>query len=132
MTALETELPRARVCGCYFHFNQALWKRVQGLGLAAAFRHDHRLAAIIPYHRTLNDAVQVRHPSLWMFLRHLKDQQQLAEEKLERADRGDPPPTRRRKWRELEARLQRLREHYIAGRRDLASFWKAVSRNVFL
>ncbi|CAL8398061.1 unnamed protein product [Boreogadus saida] len=56
----------------------------------------------------------------WLrLLRRTKDQQQLAEEKLERADQGDPPPTRRRKWRELEARLQRLREHYIAGRRDL-------------
>lgn len=47
ITALETELTRTRVCGCYFHFNQALWKRVQGLGLAPAFRHDHRLAAVI-------------------------------------------------------------------------------------
>ncbi|CAL8370015.1 unnamed protein product [Gadus morhua 'NCC'] len=73
----------------------------------------------------------------WKSLNHeagpySKDQHQLAEQKLERADRADPPPIRRRKWRELEARLQRLREHYIAGRRDLASFWKAVSRNVFL
>ncbi|KAG5269297.1 hypothetical protein AALO_G00200450 [Alosa alosa] len=40
------------------------------------------------YHRTLNNAVQVRHPSLWMCLHHLKDQQQLAEEKLEMAARG--------------------------------------------
>lgn len=84
----------------------------------------------VAYHRTLNDAVQVRHPSLWMFLRHLKDQQQLAEEKLEMADRGDAPPNRRRKWRELEARLQRLREQYIAGRRHLASYWKAVTRSI--
>ena len=26
---LETELPRARVSACYFHFCQALWRRVQ-------------------------------------------------------------------------------------------------------
>ena len=47
ITALETELPRSRVCGCYFHFNQALWRRVQELGLSAAYRHDGRLASVI-------------------------------------------------------------------------------------
>ncbi|KAL2089322.1 hypothetical protein ACEWY4_014010 [Coilia grayii] len=194
VAAVETELPRARVCGCFFHFTQALWRRVQSLGLAPAFRDDRRLKEVIRKvmalghlplpvvgnnfellaqhrrtrraqrdHPELQDFLQyvgntyvhrgaafppamwnvfrrnmeqrtnnhVHHPSLWTFLRHLKDQQQLTEEKVEQADLGDAPPTRRRKWRELKARLQRLKGQYTTGRRNLSSYWWAVSRTNF-
>ncbi|KAL8582247.1 hypothetical protein ACOMHN_037004 [Nucella lapillus] len=58
------------------------------------------------YHRTLNDAIRTRHPNLWSFIRQLKDHQTLTEEAIFRAERGDAPPPRRRKWRELEETLQ--------------------------
>jgi transposase-like protein len=38
MTALETELPRSRICACYFHYTQALWRKVANLGLVAQYR----------------------------------------------------------------------------------------------
>lgn len=41
LTALETELPGAARKGCYFHFCQSLWRRIQALGLARAYRR-HR------------------------------------------------------------------------------------------
>jgi len=34
IAAVETELPNSRISGCYFHFGQTLWGRVQSLGLS--------------------------------------------------------------------------------------------------
>ena len=45
--ALETELPRCRVRGCYFHFCQSLWRRVQNLGLANPYRRRRCLRNVI-------------------------------------------------------------------------------------
>lgn len=47
ITAVETELPRAQISGCYFHFNQNLWRKVQNLGLATEFRQNQRLKKVI-------------------------------------------------------------------------------------
>lgn len=43
MTALGTELPTSTLSGCYFHFNQSLWRHLQQIGLASHYRHDRRL-----------------------------------------------------------------------------------------
>ncbi|KAJ8360335.1 hypothetical protein SKAU_G00168600 [Synaphobranchus kaupii] len=80
------------------------------------------------YHRTLNDAVQVRHPSLWLFIRRLKDRQTLTEERTTMAERGEAPPPRRRKWRDLETQLLRLKGQYNDGNRNIESYWRAVSK----
>lgn len=47
LVALETEFPRARISACYFHFCQALWRKVQELGLTRPFRRDERLRIMI-------------------------------------------------------------------------------------
>ena len=36
--AVEREFPKAEVKGCYFHYCQALWRKVQNLGLAVQGR----------------------------------------------------------------------------------------------
>ena len=46
-TALETDLPQTRIRGCYFHFNQSLWRRVQEFGLVRAYRINNRTKKII-------------------------------------------------------------------------------------
>ncbi len=76
----------------------------------------------------MNDAVVVKHPSLWTFIRHLKDRQAIVEGSLDAARRGDEPPPRRRKWRNLERRLIRLKRQYNTGNRNLDSYWAAVSQ----
>ena len=43
LSACETELPGSTVQGCYFHFTQNMWKKVQELGLSADYRTDERL-----------------------------------------------------------------------------------------
>ena len=47
MTAVETEFPRARISGCYFHFTQSLWRHVQQLGLASLYRQNTELKKLI-------------------------------------------------------------------------------------
>ncbi|KAI8516518.1 hypothetical protein Bbelb_050990 [Branchiostoma belcheri] len=37
ITAHKTEFPDATVSGCYFHFCQSLWRRIQNLGLAGSY-----------------------------------------------------------------------------------------------
>lgn len=38
--AVNTELPNAEVCACYFHYCQSLWRKVADVGLASVYR-DH-------------------------------------------------------------------------------------------
>ncbi|KAL8608788.1 hypothetical protein ACOMHN_065524 [Nucella lapillus] len=60
-------------------------------------------------------------------LRVLKDRQAVAEQQLAAARRGQAPPTRRRKWRVLEANLIRLKNAFRNGDRNLQEYWRAVS-----
>jgi hypothetical protein len=38
--AIEDELPETRIRGCYFHFAQSLWRKIQELGLEKLYRTD--------------------------------------------------------------------------------------------
>ncbi|XP_074655654.1 uncharacterized protein LOC141909168 [Tubulanus polymorphus] len=201
ITAVETELPQTNIGGCYFHFNQALWRHVKLLGLVRAYRQDNRLRKIVrkvmslgflpvaivrnnfrlllnrnstrrairqyptlddflfyventyingqfpiplwnvyernmdcrtnnnaeAFHRRWNDQVQVRHPNLWILIRHLKDLQAQTANSIAQMNRGGDPTVRRRKWRNLETRLRRLKREYEDGDRDASNYWRAVS-----
>lgn len=41
--AIETERPRTRIWGCYFHFTQSLWRKIQEVGLARIYRRRRRV-----------------------------------------------------------------------------------------
>jgi hypothetical protein len=47
MTAIAFEFPRSRLSGCYFHFNQSLWRGVQRFGLTTAYKQDRKLRKLI-------------------------------------------------------------------------------------
>ena len=47
MIAVETEFPMTRICCCYFHFNQSLWRHVQQLGLSGEYRRSYTVGKII-------------------------------------------------------------------------------------
>lgn len=73
-----------------------------------------------------NNAVAVRHPSLWTFIRCLKDQQATLENTVEATDNGEPAPKRKKKWRDLAERITRLQQDYDQGVRNLDQYWNAV------
>jgi len=45
--AVETEFPRCRISGCYFHFTQSLWRHIQQVGLAREYRRNLDLKRVI-------------------------------------------------------------------------------------
>ena len=38
--SLELQFPSACIDGCYFHFTQCLWQKVQSLGLVEEYKED--------------------------------------------------------------------------------------------
>lgn len=47
LIAVNTEMPNAHVCPCYFHFCQSLWRRVLNVGLASAYREHASVRKLI-------------------------------------------------------------------------------------
>jgi hypothetical protein len=45
---------------------------------------------------------------------------------MDAVNRGDAPPTRRRKWRDLDHRLIQLKQEYRNGVRNLEEYGDAV------
>ena len=45
--AVETELPNTRVSGCYFHFCQSLWRKIQELGLSQMYRRRRKVRKLL-------------------------------------------------------------------------------------
>lgn len=45
--SVQSEFPRAKVSGCYFHYCQSLYKKVNNLGLAIPYRRDPQLKEAI-------------------------------------------------------------------------------------
>lgn len=41
INAIHHELPMTQVKGCNFHFSQAIWRKVQDLGLVELYKSDH-------------------------------------------------------------------------------------------
>ena len=204
LSAVETELPRTVAEGCYFHFNQSLWRHIQDLGLAREYRHDEQLKQLLckvmsigflptalvrnnfqllrherqtqrfitryavlndffnyvyntyitgtfriplwnvyernmdcrtnnnaeSFHRAWNNRVGVRHPNIWIYIRHLKDLQALTESDIRAMNRGGHPTKRANHWKRLENRLVALKMEYRQGDRDLDDYWTAVSHLV--
>ena len=82
------------------------------------------------FHQRWNIAVGVRHHSLWNFIRVLKDQQAINETAIEGMRNGNLPPRRKRKWRNLEERTERLKRQYRGGERDINAYWRGICQCV--
>jgi hypothetical protein len=67
-----------------------------------------------------------KHPAIWIFIRKMKDEQRLSQISAAAALRGDPPHSRKRKWRDVERRIIRLKREYNDGDRDIAEYWNAI------
>lgn len=83
------------------------------------------------YHSRWNKAVGVRHPSLWQFIRVLKDQQAVNNVNIRAIRNGEEPPRRRRKWRLLENRIETLKTRYNQGDMNINAYWRAVCHLIY-
>lgn len=72
----------------------------------------------------------MRHPSIWTFIRKLKDEQSVREVNVQHMWNGGKPLLRRLKWRRLEERIVRLKEELNNGNRDILQFWLAIKHVV--
>ena len=81
------------------------------------------------FYASWNESVSRPHPSLWLFIRKLKDRQKSTEVslRLRAATQGELAPLRKRKWRRLEQRIINLKQDYQNGDRDIQSYWNAVA-----
>lgn len=79
------------------------------------------------FHNAWNQRVQVAHPSLWVFIRHLKDIQTTTETAIDCAQRGAPVQRPVRKWRVLNRKIQRQIRRYATGAISLERYWRHIS-----
>ena len=82
------------------------------------------------FHNRWNRKVGVRHPNLWVFIRKLKDEESNSRRTVHTANRGEAPPARKRSFRLLQQRIERLQASYSDGRRDISRYWRAVAYSV--
>jgi len=85
-----------------------------------------RHCAVDSYHNRWNRLVSVRHPSLWHFIRRLKDEERRISRSVRQPRAGIQLSHRRRKWRMLEERIDRLKMQYNNGTITLTHYWDAV------
>jgi len=74
---------------------------------------------LLGLHNRWNRTVGIRHPNLWIFIRKMKDEERQSRFLIRAADRGDQPPTRKRKFRNLETRIRLLKQDYAVGNKML-------------
>lgn len=90
----------------------------------------HLRIAVTGFHSRWNKRVEVRHPNIWVFIRKLKDEEKHVRHRVRAAEQGEPAPRRKRRYRLLEERVQRLRREYGVGARCVDEYWRAVAHSV--
>ncbi|KAK3105294.1 hypothetical protein FSP39_021789, partial [Pinctada imbricata] len=76
----------------------------------------------IAFNKRWNATVGRVHPNLWYFLRKLRTEEKRGSLAIAATRRGDPPPPRKRKYRRLQERIDRLQQDYRRGRRTAVQY----------
>lgn len=79
------------------------------------------------FHSKWNRFVGTKHPSLWIFIRKLKDEERSERRRIRTVHEGRDGPKMRRKWRKLEKRIKRLKREYRRGIRNAGQYWGAMT-----
>ena len=88
------------------------------------------VSIFLAFHRRWNQKLERRRPSLWVFIRMLKDEQRLVGVTTRAAERGEARPPQRKKWRDMEESIGRLKREYSQGERTVEEYWNAVLHSV--
>jgi hypothetical protein len=84
----------------------------------------------VGFYRRWNRTVGRRHPNLWVFIRKLKDEEVKCRVAIRSGQRGAAPPNKKRRYRQLQERVDRLKDGYQRGTRSLNNYWAAVAHAV--
>jgi hypothetical protein len=82
------------------------------------------------YHNRLADISGRHKPCLWVFIRIIKDEERFVKRAARRARQGYAGPSRKRKHRLLERRIQPIKQQYSRGQKSLSEYWAAVTQVV--
>ena len=113
--------PAKTECGGLLNYYEDTWldgdfpPRMWNVHTAATRTNN----AVEGWYNRLNRAIGCSHPNTYQLLTVLKTEQATTDLTLARADTGAPPPPRRRKYRDLDRRLDRLRGEYRNGQTQL-------------
>ena len=119
----------------FFFYRELVLIHVQTFVKERAYNSVHciRNIKIVPYkifsafNRRWNTDVGRRHPNLWHFINKLRAEEVKCTLAVAASDRGEEPPRRKRKYRDLERRIRRLKRSYRAGNRTLTQYWNAMT-----
>ena len=188
--------PNTTIRGCFFHYTQCIWRKVQNCGLTTEFRENeefHRLvrrAGVLPlvpghrvedvwfqaledsddqtapvmrfkdyvtetwveghlemwnhfdhdgprttnavegWHNKFNRMCRRAHPNIFVFLELLQKEQAANEAKIIQITAGGVVRPKKRKYRQLDSRLQSLKNRLRQGEMDLMAYADAASHLV--
>lgn len=66
--ALRAEFSNVQISGCYFHFGQAIWRRVQNLGLVSLYKSDDNFQRCIHLTSSLPLVPLVEVDTAWAYI----------------------------------------------------------------
>ncbi|XP_048764782.2 uncharacterized protein LOC125672628 [Ostrea edulis] len=191
--AVKDNFPNTTIRGCFFHYTQCIWRKVQNCGLTTEFRENedfHRLvrrAAVLPlvpdhrvedvwfqalednddntdaimrfkdyvtetwveghlhlwnhfdhdgprttnaveeWHHKFNRMCRRAHPNIFVFVEMQKKEQAANEAKIIQITAGGVVCPKKRKYRQLDSRLQRLKDRMRQGQMDIVAYADAAS-----
>lgn len=195
--AIKNSFPNSKHKGCLFHYNQALWRKVQEYGLVRSFRKSKKVKKFIKmfmalpfvpvllvrctfeelcqkavskkpelacftdyikrtwingtfpvkmwnvyqsdirsnnrvegWHHKLNSSVGKVHPHIYELIMHLKNQQSETTVQLQRIRLGAGQPARKRKFVELDSRIDNLTARYENGELSTMSFLRNIRHSI--
>ena len=73
-----------------------------------------------------NKEIGTTKPNLWKVISQLQHQELHTRLDMRRKDRGEPPPLKKKKIRDLDSRLLRLKNSYLGGHLSVETYWDAI------
>ncbi len=84
--------------------------------------------AVEAWHRGVQQAFQVQHPTIWKFIRKLGKEQNKRDTIIEGLVAGNPPPPRKRQYQDVDARILRIVRDF--GNRNENDFLRGIAYNL--